>query len=690
MTRARVAAFSALGLALACGVITIQPVPFAPSNTCSADNDCEKSFPDASTSCTGSACISNGSFRPIVVVSVPSTANAVGGSTFALAETYLLHQSLAPAGCGSIQEGFTCVFTPPLASVQNGYINVSAGFGRGLWPPNGLRPNMPDNSPTTLPTRTIFHPLWIDPVTGVPLLAAKLGLPLPDVVATEMPTIFLLGPTNGTSAVPGFTYSANVPQPIDPTDPSAFYGIEMIPKLPFDIFPPFIRPLAPRRKLPPTADGGVPSPPDPGFLDGFGVQPPTATLSSITLSLPAISTSSGLQNGIPAYDPATQVLVVHTFEVDEEPGAASVEGWSMFIVDDENRRVSSRVPLPAGATKSVTIYEATTSLGDQTGETLVIAPPPTLDSPRLTSPASPSIIAGPFKFFPLPNPVLVSGTVVRADSLTTQASAKVIFFAGTPSGVGPTLIHADGSPAIELDYQKAVATDSIGAFNSVSLPPGTLRTYIVPDDPNLALTVFDNFKVPDTNGQSQLGKTIEVNPRTHVKGRVVLADGTPLYAAQVVISASADLPFVTNDDPLAHPRESSGFTDVNGNFDVPSDPGFVDVSIRPQDGTRYPWVVLTHRAVTAFGGADGGTSVPLTLPQITIPLPTAFPPTTGVLTDFRGNPLPFAVARAYAFPPPVTTPDGGTTTSRGARLIGQTVTDAAGNFQLFVAPPDTE
>jgi hypothetical protein len=124
-------------------------------------------------------------------------------------------------------------------------------------------------------------------------------------------------------------------------------------------------------------------------------------------------------------------------------------------------------------------------------------------------------------------------------------------------------------------------------------------------------------------------------------------------------------------------------------FDVPSDPGFVDVSIRPHDGTSFPWVVLTNRVVAPSDGADGGGPLTLNLADIVIPEPARYTQAAkGVLTDSVGNPITNAIVRAYAFPPLATGVDGGAPATRGARLIGLTVTDETAAFQLFVVPPE--
>ncbi len=677
MTRRLFSVGGAIGatlLALACGVLAMPDVPIAPLNTCTVDSDCNQAFPDASASvtCVSGACVESTAFRPIIVFSIPTTAPN-GGATYALPSNYLLEVPPAPAGCANIPATQTCFFLPPLASTS-GFLQVSYGFGVTLWPPSGLRPNIPDGNPIALPTRAIFHPMWIDPVTGHPVLATKLGLPLPDVVADQSTTTFLLAPTNGTTDVPGFVFSANVPQPITSTDPSAFYGYEIIPSDPYAIFPPFVRPADPR----PSSDGGAPAG-DTTLLDGFGVAPPNATLTPLALNLPSI-----------IYDPTkflppVSAPIAQPITINEGPDLGiSLEGWSAYIVDTDGRRVSGRAILPAGATKTLTLYESYNTA--QSNLTLIIAPPPTLDMPSLED--NSGLFAPAHTYFQVPVPQNPSGAVQRSDELGTQTSAHITFIANgnVPSA---TLIHADLSPAPELNYQKTIATDSGGNY-SVLLPPGNLRAYVVPDDPNLTITLNDNYQVAPS-APPQNGKTLVVNPRTHVTGRVVLADGTPLFAATVVVSPSADLPLTTTDDPLLRPRETQGLTDVNGLFDVPSDPGQVDISVRPQDGTQFPWVVLTSRTVPPSTGADGGVTSTLTIPTVTIPAPVTFPPTSaGVLTDSLGNPVPNAVVRAYAFPPPAMAIDGGVAQSRGARLLGMTTSDANGNFQLFVAPPDPE
>ena len=98
---------------------------------------------------------------------------------------------------------------------------------------------------------------------------------------------------------------------------------------------------------------------------------------------------------------------------------------------------------------------------------------------------------------------------------------------------------------------------------------------------------------------------------------------------------------------------------------MPSDPGFVDISIRPRDGTSFPWVVLTNRVVPPSDGSDAGVQVTLNVADVVIPEPSRYTQAgAGVLTDSAGNPIVHAVVRAYAFPPVATGVDGGTPQAR--------------------------
>ena len=527
MTRGRLffTVGGALGvLALACGVLSMPDVPIAPLNTCAVDTDCTQAYPDASTdrvvrerARVEERSVSSDHRR------VDSDDRAERRRDVRASEQLLARVRTCRAERMREHSSVADMFFSSAARADPKRISAcELRLRRRLWPPGGLQPNIPQN-PTALPTRTIFHPMWIDPVTGHPVLATKLGLPLPDILAQQSTTNFLSAPTNGTTHVLGPDFSVNVPQPLSPTDPSAFYGFEIVPTDPYGVFPPFVRPADPRL----TTDAGAPAG-DPWLLDGFGVIPATTTLTPLYPAPPTI-----------LYDPSQSLPPVaapfaQPITINEGPGLGlSLEGWSAYIVDVDGRRISGLAILPAGATKMLTLYESFNMV--QSSLTLIIVLPPTLDMPSLED--NTGLFAAAHTYLALPPVGMVSGAVLRSDELGTQTSAHITFVANgnTPSA---TLIHADSSPAPELNYEKTIATDVGGNYSMVPLPPGSLRAYVVPDDPNLTITLNDSYQVAANSSQPQTGKTLNVNPRTHVTGRVVLADGTPLYAATVVVSPS--------------------------------------------------------------------------------------------------------------------------------------------------------
>jgi hypothetical protein len=547
---------------------------------------------------------------------------------------------------------------------------------------------MSDNGTTSLPITMTFHAMWLDPASNTPVTAAKLGLPLPDTLGiggsgASPPDFNLHLPTVLVNPPPGFALTCAMPQPYargdqsGNLDPAQFYTVEVVPSDPFSVFPPFV---GPRPSF--SDDGGTTT----FTFTPFSVAPAQATLSPIQ--------PFDLQQYVPTFDPPTTQSIIqqHSYIVGDE-GSPSLAGWTVYVVNADGHRVSGTVTLPGGADQPIMIYEATGT--GQQGETLFIDPPPGVDLPRYTATAlgSSSIIQGPFDYPTLPTPVTIEGFVRRADDLAAT-TASIVFYANG------TLVGTDGTTTLTgpLLYSKTVTTIAAAQYTAL-LPPGSFHAYVIPDAIDLALTVYDNQEVALGAGV-ETGQTLFVNPRAHVQGRVVLGNGTPVFGAEVVIDASADdltaglatTSAPNNLDPFALPREARGTTDVNGFFDVLSDPGAVDISIRPHDGTNFPWVVLTNFTVPPANENDAGipSASTLTLPSVVIPLPSLYGAAPQVLTDSNGNALPQAVVRAYAFPQLSLQPDGGAPLTRAARLIGVTTTDENGAFQLFVAPPDSQ
>jgi hypothetical protein len=599
---------------------------------------------------------------PILVVMPSYDTPIIGGETFAVdtlpGTLGIINPSTAPL---CMKAGIGCVPLSPLTSVTSGTLEVTSGFGKAVWPP-GLLPNQP-GATATLPVTTTFHPMWIDPASGSPMLASKLGLPLQDVAATQDQVLNQPPePTLADSGGPSYAFKALLPQPYGPSDPSQWYQMQVVPNSPFDVFPPYMTSLP--------------------FTLG------NATLLAFTATLSPVTYNSYPLPGTPIR-PRPSNYPITAYEVQSLPGAPVLAGWTMYINNSDGQRISGIVTLADAAVQDLVIYDATNT-DDQSGETLIVAPPPGVDLPQLNYRPTGTAFQPPFVYPALPPTVMFSGFVRRNDNLEGTTGQVVMVADGTPSVAPTAYVGSDSSTALtQLLYVTTLTTTSSVGDVSGQVPAGSYRTYVIPDDASLALTMQTTVLTP--SGGPQTGKGFYANPRTHVTGRVVLPNGTPLYAAQVVIDPSADSPLLAiPDDPRMRPRETRGMTDINGAFDILSDSGAVDISVQPQAGTNFPWIVLTNRTVppTVLGDAGGPTS--LALSDIVVPLPAPYPPSgqTGFLVDSTGVPIPRALIRAYQFPQLSSPPDGGTPPSRGARLIGMTLSDDTGAFQLFTTPPN--
>jgi hypothetical protein len=132
------------------------------------------------------------------------------------------------------------------------------------------------------------------------------------------------------------------------------------------------------------------------------------------------------------------------------------------------------------------------------------------------------------------------------------------------------------------------------------------------------------------------------------------------------------------------PRPFQVVTGDDGSFRASVDPGAYDITVRPVDGTRLPWIVSPANLAT--GGqvfsASTKTPTPIQLPRFWIPAPSALDVT---LRDQLGNPVTEALVRAYLFTS-CTIPMGDTSCNGFALQIGQAFTDGNGSFEMFLTP----
>jgi hypothetical protein len=123
------------------------------------------------------------------------------------------------------------------------------------------------------------------------------------------------------------------------------------------------------------------------------------------------------------------------------------------------------------------------------------------------------------------------------------------------------------------------------------------------------------------------------------------------------------------------PRYAQALTQSDGTFSVALDPGTYRLRVSPAQGSRLPWVTET----ITVGPASK------TLPPIAIPAPvqlsmTLQDSTGNPATNTPGNPVSSALVRVFTQP----------SFSAGASPpieLGQAITDAAGDFDVYLAPP---
>jgi hypothetical protein len=443
------------------------------------------------------------------------------------------------------------------------------------------------------------------------VLATNLGLPLPNTIATTAtnnPALNLPAGVVGPEGGQPITWTA-----LYPANQTSFADVQVLP--PYDEF------------IPPLIDGLV----------------------------------SQIESG--TFAPSSSVFTTDLVDL-KVPGSPA--GWSVVLREKAapQRIVTSRGSVVNQAARLYSLVDVMT--GDYE---VVITPPPGRVMPQVVEGYIPTL---GIPYPPLPPPVKVSGTLVSPGG--TAVSGTVHFVA---SG----LYEYPGSSCMPsmpglLVYDAFVYTDptSPGAF-SVTLPQGAYDVTIDPESSSgLAKTTLTNVGLPAV-AKCPVGDGIEglhltaPNPQI-VTGTVQIANGEPLANANVVFAPAATLLGHTT-PPSDWPRQASVTTRLDGTFTAEVDPNATyDITVRPVDGTRLPWVVSS-----AFPVFD---SKPL---KLFVPAPVGLPLTIHDPNEF---PVTQAVVRAYALTGCASS--GPSCTPTPAIQIGEALTDSSGSFELFLTP----
>lgn len=336
-------------------------------------------------------------------------------------------------------------------------------------------------------------------------------------------------------------------------------------------------------------------------------------------------------------------------------GGGTLAGFTAFLRDTRSQRRISPVAVLTGAVDETvqlpTSHHRPDALDDAE---LVLAPPE--DGSAIPSFTLRGQGNQPFEeavYPPIAPPALVRGVVTTVPD--GELVSGEIFLTST------RLYRTDvEAPVTNLTYSARLRTDKTrpGEYE-VSLPRGEYDVVVVPDRSSLAKATSGKLQV-DRQNDRQEGKTLEVRRPLRVRGRCAVADGRALAGATVTFAPASALRATPREK---WPRPVTVPTDLDGGFSGEVDPGIYDVTVRPAEGTRLPWLVTTSRELTSD----------VVLAPFEVPAPVSA--SLKILAPRNNDPITLAVVRAFA---PVA----------GAYVeIGRSITDSSGRFEMVLAGP---
>jgi hypothetical protein len=443
--------------------------------------------------------------------------------------------------------------------------------------------------------------------------------------------------------------------------------------------------------------------------------------------------------------PGTQTLEVQLPWAASSPG---LDGWGVDIVHPITGQALSRrktlggrlVPLDNGASgyRLDIDYSPAAAVGAMNAkqEVLRLSPPAPGDGPVIqlsllalvnSSPKGVQKAILPPNMGPFPTTVHLVGGVFDAQSLPKENPV--------PSTLTFTATKLDGLPdGVPATF---VTTSMVGDDGelTVDLLPGTYRVRVVPTvDPNSEVRWAAQetiWKVRESDGATQAGRPFDVLRAATIIGVARSGLGGPLGGAGVQMlpgsvgmrrcsghdaSTCASQPISALDVALAEgafvPRSTAAVTRHDGAFTVRDvDCGdcvsargagaLYDVTVRPADGSRLPWIV--HPGVLVSASAEYDLALQTTLPivqrgtvqvlQENVVDPTKAPkpiPLPGtlisayLLRDASGTPifdptgLPSCATGTYSGS------DTGARCIRSALKVAQTFAAADGKYELVL------
>lgn len=371
-----------------------------------------------------------------------------------------------------------------------------------------------------------------------------------------------------------------------------------------------------------------------------------------------------------------------------------LEGWILDMVEPiDGRRISSRRQLttPVAGSDGKLHYQTQLAYNPVMGvdaeklagsELFRLSPPTGILAPKYYIVRSALDLFGTDQVVipedtGVPTPVIVRGLV--------EAEAGVggsPLLADVVATLDPGAHEATGMIA---SYQASTRTDEQGRFK-LDLVPGNYRISTIPVDASKYAVETTTWAIAPTPGE-QAGKLISIGDSTRLIGTVIsqskkepLADATVLASPSSLGKRSTFLDDLLVLSDKTGARAQLGVADDSGAFEVPVDPGHYDITVRPAQGSGYPWAVRASTKITQGGGVYWLNEIEVRNPvtysgRVTVPGPSTNSPRVA---------MPGALLRFYVlFDASDQLADPGVA-AVSAVEIGQTRTDTSGEYRLLL------
>jgi hypothetical protein len=341
------------------------------------------------------------------------------------------------------------------------------------------------------------------------------------------------------------------------------------------------------------------------------------------------------------------------------------KGWTAALVEpSRGLTVSSEAPLAChhGAC-SLTLQFARDDKTVQPVPILRLTPPSTApDEPTIywtlaSTPLTPGASAAFSTQGLLVNPVGVSLTVTDTAGVT-----------GIPAALSIQSTTLSGTVQQNAAFQIEGALTKANGKYILALPPGTYDVRAFPIDGLLGVT---ETTITVSSGCA-CDFTLPLQPKLSVTGTVTTPLGDPVANAQVGFTPSqtAMTSYWTNTHTLdaVAVQVAAATTDSDGNFALMVDQGSSDLTVQPDPGSGFPWLVQPALTVQT---APPPLSLALQSPAVL----------QGIVRDPSGMPVANAVVNAWF---PLT--DASSVATGTAVQIATTSTGADGSYTLLLPP----